>query len=84
MVLDATSIVEKGRPPVRTPEQGVADMQARLQLLNSQITQIEAHLKTADTKFQASASQILAGLKQDAREANDRLLEYQVQLKGRN
>ena len=86
MILDEANIDVKGRPLPRTPEQGVADMLARLQFLNSQIPQIEAQLKLkkADAEFQASASQTLAGLKQDVHEANDRLREYQTQLKGRN
>jgi len=86
MILDATNITEKGRPLARTPAQGVADMQARIELLTPQIQQVEDQLKLkkTDAKFQASAQPVLDDLVRDLAEAQSRLRECQTQLKGLN
>jgi len=86
MILDATNIAEKGRPLARTAAQGVADMQARIELLNSQIQQVreQLKLKPTDAKFQASAQSILDDLIRDLDEAQARLRQYQAQLQGLN
>ena len=86
MILDATNVAEKGRPLARTPAQGVADMQARIELLTRQIQQVneQLKLKKADAEFQASAQPILNDLTRDLTEAQDRLREYQTQLQGLN
>jgi hypothetical protein len=86
MILDATNITEKGRPLARPPAQGVADMQARIELLNSQIQKVKEQLKIkkSDAKFQASAQPVLNDLVRDLGEAQDRLREYQTQLQGLN
>jgi exonuclease VII large subunit len=86
MILDATNIAEKGRPLTRTPAQGVADMQARIEFLNSQIQNVKEQLKIkrADAKFQAAAQPVLSDLVRDLAEAQNRLHEYQTQLQGLN
>jgi hypothetical protein len=86
MILDATNLAERGRPLARTPAQGVADMEARIELLTRQIQQVKEQLKLkkADAKFQASAQPILADLTRDLGEAQIRRREYQTQLQGLN
>jgi hypothetical protein len=86
MILDATNIVAKGHPLARTPEQGIADMQARIALLTRQIQQVKEQikLKKADAKFQTYAGSVLADLNRNLTEAQDRLHEYQTQQQGLN
>jgi len=86
MILDATNIAEQGRPLARPSAQGIADMQARIELLTRQIQLVreQLKLKPADAKFQASAQPVLSDLVRDLGEAQDRLREYQTQLQGLN
>ena len=86
MILDETNIAARGRPLARTPAQGVADMQARIEFLTAQIQQVkdQVKLKKADVKFQAFATPMLETLARDLTEAQDRLREYQTQLQGLN
>lgn len=70
MVLDETNIELKGRPLARSPEQGIADMKARIELMSAQILKIE--------------DQVPKRLAHKLREAKQRLGEYQAQLEGRN
>ena len=86
MILDATNIAEKGRPLARTPAQGIADMEARIELLTRQIQQVKEQLKLkkTDAKFQASAKPVLDELVNKLGEAQARLHEYQIQLQGLN
>lgn len=72
MVLDETNIELKGRPLARSPEQGIADMKARIELLSAQILKSEGQTPS------------LERLAHDLREAKQRLGEYQAQLEGRN
>lgn len=86
MIIDAANIMEKGHPLARSPAQGITDMQARIELLNSQIQKVKKQLKLkkADAKFQASAQPVLNDLIRDLAEAQARLHEYQTQLQGLN
>ena len=86
MILDDTNIAQKGRPLARSPEQGIKDMQARIEFLSEQIVKIKAQVKLqkSDAKFQAAANPMLDELAQDLGEAQDRLNEYQALLEGRN
>jgi len=86
MILDATNLAEKGHPLARPSAQGIADMQARIEFLNSQIQQVEGQikLKRADKKFQAFATTVLADLNRDLLEAQNRLREYQTKFRGLN
>jgi polyhydroxyalkanoate synthesis regulator phasin len=86
MILDATNIAEKGRPLARTPGQGIADMDARIELLTRQIQQVKDQLKSkpAEAEFQASAKPFLDDLIRDLGGAQDRLHEYQTQQQGLN
>ena len=86
IILNATNIAEKGRPLARPSAQGIRDMQARIEFLNSQIQQVEeqVRLKKADEKFQAFAATVLTDLNRDLTEAQDQLREYQIRLQGLN
>jgi hypothetical protein len=86
MILDETNIAEKGRPLARTPEEGIADMQGRLEFLTTQIQKVKdrVKLKKSDEKFQVFAGPVLDQLTRDLTEAQSRLREYQTQLDGRN
>jgi hypothetical protein len=81
LILDATNIVAKGHPLVRTPEQGIADMESRIALIMTQIQQVKEQIKLqkADEKFQTQAGAALEYLNRDLTEAQDRLHEYQTQ-----
>ncbi|HWY32318.1 MAG TPA: hypothetical protein VNX46_16265 [Candidatus Acidoferrum sp.] len=86
MILDETNILAKGRPLARSPEQGMADMGARIEFLTAQIARIKTQLKRkkTDATFVASARPTLDTLAHDLRGAEERLKEYQAQLQGRN
>ena len=84
MILDATNLAEKGRPHARPSAQGIADMQARIDFLNSQIRQIEEQAKKSDEKFKSFAATVLTDLNRDLIEAQDRLREYQTRLQRLN
>ncbi|HUE37662.1 MAG TPA: hypothetical protein VMO20_09745 [Candidatus Acidoferrum sp.] len=72
-----------GQPPAnRSPEKGVADMQARLKLLNEQRSKLLDGLGT--TPFDTQRGEELNRIDHEIREARQRLDEYQTQLKGRN
>lgn len=86
MILDETNIGIKGLPLARSPEQGISDMQARIEFLNAQIAQIKAQVKLQknNVAFLASAKLTLVTLAHDLHEARKRIKEYQTQSEGRN
>ena len=75
MILDEANILAKGHPLARSPEQGIADMQARIKFLTAQMLKLD---------LDPSSKPVLDKLSNDLREAKRRLGEYQTQLKARN
>lgn len=74
--LDAGMIADEslGRPAKRTPQEGIAEMRARIKLLQARIAKANANGQVDE----------LRTLNSEFREACDRLTEYQTQLEGRN
>lgn len=71
MLADAAA----GRPVVRTPEQGIADMKERIVFLTHQANKIVTRISEGNDEV-ASLQRTLAKIKRDLDEATSRLAEY--------
>jgi hypothetical protein len=85
MLNDTAHQAEHGRPMKRPAVQGIADMQARIELLTGQKRRLLDQMAGRMAKDERLSDEAaLADLNKDLREAEDRLREYQVQHEGRN
>ena len=81
MIVDG-ALQDCGKPPLkRTPQEGIADMQARISRLNNQKIQL---LNAPDIRMEEIILQEVRTLNTELQEARDRLKEYQTQLEGLN
>lgn len=69
-------------PARRSPEQGIADMQTRLELLTAQKSKLLDQLEDHPTDVQLANE--LSAVNKELLEAKERLAEYQSQFEGRN
>jgi hypothetical protein len=80
MVLEATA----GKPLPRSPEQGIADMQARLRQLTEEKTSLLEVMEGVPPARYNELVSNLNSLNNQIKEAQERLAEYRVQKEGQN
>jgi len=83
MDADMTAESHLGRPSKRAAEQGIADMEFRLSRIEAAIGNIEA-FKLAGKIAESVGDEELAALRVELTEAQERLIEYKVQVESLN
>jgi hypothetical protein len=80
--LEMLADLQNGRPVKRTPAQGIADMQARIEQIKAAIWKRTTVMSETDPDPVNESD--LAEYKKELAEAEARLLEYQTLLQGQN
>ena len=81
--LDMLADIAAGRPILRTPEQGIADMRARITFLSNQASSIATRMSESRDEA-GDLRTLLEGVKRDLDEAVSRLAEYQLLQQSQN